>query len=526
MANKPSQKFKVITRLKPAGTKINLRGSLPGERVNKGEATNIAVTAYDSEHRKTITLLQKLAEGGEGAVFTTNIPGHVAKIYKREKLTTDRKTKIEIMVSKQIVRKAICFPEAIIENEQSEFVGYLMPQAKGIELGKSVFQPKLLLQKFPSWNKRDLVQLCLTILEEIRFLNNLNVILGDINPMNILVVSPKEVYFVDCDSYQIEGYPCTVGTANFSAPEIMDRDYATFLRTQEMENFAIATLMFMIMLPGKAPYSAVGGTSPAGNIKNGEFPYPHLGNDTDKTPPGKWGFIWSHMSYRMRLAFYETFKKGEKHFDPKDRYSASEWIEEFKAYLWALKPNKMPETDEMALDIFPTREKKKICKICGKSYIPDKSCKTPLCNQCQAKQQAKRNQTKAKPQNTTSRTYSATASNTATRKTQAQTKANSPATKKHIAATTSTPTKKKQTATSAANKKPSSASNKTEQTTSNQNSSYSDIGCAIAFFIVPAVVVFALLFLLFGPNYLNLVFGFGLIVYIGIISLLIKWFDS
>ncbi len=163
MANKPSQKFKVITRLKPAGTKINLRGSLPGERVNKGEATNIAVTAYDSEHRKTITLLQKLAEGGEGAVFTTNIPGHVAKIYKREKLTTDRKTKIEIMVSKQIVRKAICFPEAIIENEQSEFVGYLMPQAKGIELGKSVFQPKLLLQKFPNWNKRDLVQLCLTM---------------------------------------------------------------------------------------------------------------------------------------------------------------------------------------------------------------------------------------------------------------------------------------------------------------------------------------------------------------------------
>ena len=428
MANKPSQKFKVVTRLKPAGTKINLRGSLPGERANKGEATNIAVTAYDSEHRKTITLLQKLAEGGEGAVFTTNIPGHVAKIYKKEKLTTDRKAKIEIMVSKQIVRKAICFPEAIIENEQREFVGYLMPQAKGIELGKSVFQPKLLLQKFPSWNKRDLVQLCLTILEEIRFLNDLNVILGDINPMNILVVSPKEVYFVDCDSYQIEGYPCTVGTANFSAPEIMDRDYATFLRTQEMENFAIATLMFMIMLPGKAPYSAVGGTSPAGNIKNGEFPYPHLGNDTDKTPPGKWGFIWSHMSYRIRLAFYETFKKGEKHFNPKDRYSAREWIEEFKAYLWALKPNKMPETDEMALDIFPTREKKKICKICGKSYIPDKSCKTPLCNQCQAKQQAKRNQAKAKPQNTTSRTYSVAASNTATRKTQAQTKTKQPTT--------------------------------------------------------------------------------------------------
>ena len=468
MANKPSQKFKVITRLKPAGTKINLRGSLPGERVNKGEATNIAVTAYDSEHRKTITLLKKLAEGGEGAVFTTNIPGHVAKIYKREKLTTDRKAKIEIMVSKQIVRKAICFPEAIIENEQGEFVGYLMPQAKGIELGKSVFQPKLLLQKFPNWNKSDLVQLCLTILEEIRFLNNLNVILGDINPMNILVVSPKKVYFVDCDSYQIEGYPCTVGTANFSAPEIMDRDYATFLRTQEMENFAIATLMFMIMLPGKAPYSAVGGTSPAGNIKNGEFPYPHLGNDTDKTPPGKWGFIWSHMSYRMRLAFYETFKKGEKHFDPKDRYSASEWIEEFKAYLWALKPNKMPETDEMALDIFPTREKKKICKICGKSYIPDKNNRTPLCAQCQAKQQPKRNQTNVKLQNIAPKASCTTSSKSRTGRIYVGDIQNNVCTTTH----SNTPTKKAQTQTCTNNSSyVSAAARRKQQQTRTQSTS-------------------------------------------------------
>ena len=360
---------------------LMLSGALPGEGLVKGQTANATVTAFDSEHHKEMQLLTKLAEGGEGAIFTTNIQGFVAKIYKREKLTASRKAKIEIMVSRHINRPAICFPQAIVKNDRGEFVGYLMPQAKGIELARSVFQPKLLLKKFPDWDKRSTVQLCLTILEEIKFLNEKGIILGDINPMNILVVSPTEVYFVDCDSYQIEGYPCPVGTANFSAPEIQGAKFDTFLRTQAMENFAIATLMFMIMLPGKAPYSGVGGASPAENIKNGVFPYPHKETEANRTPPGSWGFIWSHMSYKIRLAFYETFRKGEAHFSPKDRYTAEEWIHNFNDYLNALNRH-MANNDAMSLEIFPSREKKKRCKDCGELYIPDRNNYTPFCPKC------------------------------------------------------------------------------------------------------------------------------------------------
>lgn len=97
--------------------------------------------------------------------------------------------------------------------------------------------------------------LCITILKKLKYLHDRNVILGDINPNNILVVSPTEVYFVDTDSYQIEGFPCPVGTINFTAPEIQRKDFSTFLRTIGNERFAVATLLFMIMLPGKPPYS-------------------------------------------------------------------------------------------------------------------------------------------------------------------------------------------------------------------------------------------------------------------------------
>lgn len=378
-----SEIFSKSTKLKPSGRIITLSGSLPGERASKGDRLGAVVTAKDSAHSKQIRLEKKLAEGGEGAVFTTSLNGYVAKIYKRDKLTTDRRDKLTAMISKQISCEGICFPEALILNERDEFIGYLLRQADGFELGKSVFQPKLLQQKFPKWTRRETVDMSLSILQKIKYLNDRNVILGDINPANILVTSAGKVFFVDCDSYQVEGFPCPVGTANFTPPEAQGRDYKTFLRSQEMENFAIATLLFMIMLPGKPPYSAVGGASPEHNIKEGVFPYPHKETETDKTPPGKWGYIWSHMSYKMRLAFYENFKKGEKHFMPAQRYSADEWIEEFKAYRYAL--DKMVQNDPMAVDIFPTREKMKKCKDCGKQYVPNRDNYTPFCPECDAK---------------------------------------------------------------------------------------------------------------------------------------------
>lgn len=381
--SKSKPAFKPSIKIKYSDQLIQLAGEVPGEGSSKGASLSVPVVAKDSAHERRIHLTRKLAEGGEGAVYKTDVEGYVAKIYFRDRLTTGRRDKLKIMISKPVSFSGICFPEALVLNSRGEFTGYLMREAKGFELGRSIFQPKLFLKKFPQWNKRDSIDLALTILDKIKYLNELNVIMGDINPANILVVSPKEVYFVDCDSYQVEGFPCSVGTANFTAPEAQGRDYKTFLRTQEMENFAIATLLFMIMLPGKAPYSAVGGASPEHNIKEGIFPYPHKETETDRTPPGKWGYIWSHMSYKTRLAFYENFRKGERHFLPHARYDANQWISVFKDYRYAI--DKMIYNDPMSLDVFPSREKMKECKDCGRMYVPDRSNYTPYCAACNSK---------------------------------------------------------------------------------------------------------------------------------------------
>ena len=57
----------------PKGKPVELRGQLPGEGAAKGEPLTIPVTADDGKHRREIQLKKKIGEGGEGAVFETNL---------------------------------------------------------------------------------------------------------------------------------------------------------------------------------------------------------------------------------------------------------------------------------------------------------------------------------------------------------------------------------------------------------------------------------------------------------------------
>lgn len=333
-----------------------------------------------------IRLLKAVASGGEGTIYTTNTP-YVAKIYRKDKINKRRCEKISLMLSRPFHCEGICYPTAAIYNTHVQLVGYLMPKAQGKELQKSLFVKPLLLKNYPTWKKRDTVELCITILEKIKYLHERNIIMGDINPSNILVVSPKEVYFVDTDSYQIEGFPCPVGTVNYTAPEIQRLHFDSFLRTVGNENFAVATLLFMIMLPGKPPYSQQGGESPIENIVNMDFSYPLGEQSNKKTPDGPWRYIWSHLPYDIKEAFYQTFRKDGENSLENTRLTVDEWLTKFRYYLKLLDSGKFGAQDRMSEELFPTRYKKNpnvtyvTCSLCGREVAED-SCKNGICREC------------------------------------------------------------------------------------------------------------------------------------------------
>lgn len=282
-------------------------------------------TLIDSSDRE-VRLDALLAQGGEGAIYSTSDPDLVAKIYKRERITKSRLRKLKLMVEKQVSAPGICWPESILFNDSKQFVGYIMPKGRGAPIQQRLFIRPIFHRTYPLWDRSNLLRFAISVLEKIKILNEQNVIIGDINPNNILT-DGEDSYFVDTDSYQVEGFPCPVGTINYTAPEIQRKDFSKFLRSQEHENFAIATLVFMLLLPGKPPYSHQGGGDPLENIMKQEFSYPLKDKSNQKAPEGPWRYIWSNLPFKTKEALYGCFRNGV-------RPSVEDWLNHLDHYLY------------------------------------------------------------------------------------------------------------------------------------------------------------------------------------------------
>lgn len=406
--------------------------------------------AYHSPDGKgAILLKEEIGGGGEGTIYSTDVVinngseevAYVAKIYKPECCTEYRREKIVKMIQAGLSYKGICFPTSILYNRNGEFVGYMMMEAKGHPVQNSIFRKPLFAKKLPGWEKKELVLFAITVLHKIRYLHGKNILIGDINANNILVVSPLEVYFVDTDSYQIDDLPCPVGMPQFTAPEIHQmsksgvlKDFSQIMRTKESEYFAIATMLFMLMLPGKLPYAHAGGENIVDNIIHMHFPYALGERRSMKVPDGSWRYSWSHLSRRMKDCFDLVFTKGENksEFNIKERLDVDQWITEMTEYYrvlleWerlleegkpkiqayereiSLQEQRGIDTkalkrelkeylaslpDSMSLKIYPTRPKRQRDKVyvtcrgqdCTKEYPEDADqLKAGFCPECQRK---------------------------------------------------------------------------------------------------------------------------------------------
>lgn len=312
-----------------------------------------------TEKYGALRLVKKISEGGEGAIYLTD-NDLVCKVYFNKSLTLAKEQKLKVMLANPVDVPGICWPLDVARNTRQEFVGYVMPKAEGKPMQTCMFIKPILLKHFPHWTRKELAQTVISVLERIKALHDRNIIIGDINPLNFLIKSENEVYLVDTDSYQVEDYPCPVGTVNFTPPERQGMDYKTFLRTAEDEYFAVATLVFMMLLPGMPPYSQQGGGTPAENIKNQDFSYP-LGEESNKkAPEGTWRFIWSHFPRKMKEDFHGTFRKNV-------RFSTQKWITMMHFYVNELQKGRSnPE-------LFPTGLKiidpvTSICSQCGAEF--------------------------------------------------------------------------------------------------------------------------------------------------------------
>jgi serine/threonine protein kinase len=324
---------------------------------------------------KNHKLLKQIGRtGGEGSVYITDT-NYICKIYKKDKVTLFRQEKILKLIQNDIKVKNVCLPEFIVYNKQKEFIGYLMPKAEGHEIKTSIFIPPLFKQKFSHWNRLHLAKVAFNILKKVEQLHTYNIILGDINPSNILIKNENNIFFIDTDSFQIEEYPCSVGMVAYTRKERHGKRYDEYLRNKDDDIFAVSVLIFQLMLPGKLPYSFSGGGSEKENMNPKNFPYKcYDGDGYTNAPDGQWVYIWSHLPKKLKLLFCRIFKKNEK-------ILLHELVTEIKNYIYQL------EKGFQSTDIFPLTHKQidnkgnvlkddfqeLNCVICGSSFaIPNK----------------------------------------------------------------------------------------------------------------------------------------------------------
>lgn len=361
----------------------------PDTIVTISELPKVGDVVFDKV-KSPIRLVEKISEGGEGCVYkTSKSKDIVAKIYFDKKLTSHKQSKIDCIIDSGLSIDGVCFPTTHLYNSKGVFVGYLMPKAEGKKLDISVFKGERGMERcFASWTREDLVSLAISILSIIKKIHESGILIGDINGSNILVNSPTEVYFVDTDSFQINDYPCPVGTMEFTAPEIQGKDYNSFLRTIGNENFAIAVLLFRIMMFGLNPYAQQGGAGIEHNIKTGDFSFPYKENSNNKIPKGPWCFFWSHLFFKLKEHFYYTFRKGESRFDETKRPGVDIWLDDLFFYQKQLKDGTLEEIDKESLKMFPKTYKKakgivyRTCTLCKQEKPESCFSKNGVCYEC------------------------------------------------------------------------------------------------------------------------------------------------
>lgn len=294
---------------------------------------------FFSPRKELLQPVSQLGSGGEGNVFLLE-ENTALKIFNSKVDLELKNKKIDALFSKKKVPECFCVPTMKVYTDKGTLAGYTMKLAQGEIMQWSVFSRKGLLARFPEWTRSNLARLAINLLTKIEMLRNEKILIGDINPYNIIINNEDDIYFIDIDSYQIDNMPCTVGLPLFTPPELQGANFRKILRTAYNENFSLGTLLFMIFLPGKNPFEYVGGSDLINNIKDQNFSYPLGDEDNLRAPKGIWEFIWNDLNYELRRAFYNVFKNVQ-------RLTIKQWIKVIDSYYNDLEKGYCPN------EIFP-----------------------------------------------------------------------------------------------------------------------------------------------------------------------------
>ena len=166
-------------------------------------------TLFKTFKEQPIELLHKIASGGEGTIWQTNIPQFLAKIYHEpsEKLHP----KILAMLADPPLdpmraqgHTSIAWPQDGIVDAENMFRGFLLPRISGTLTLNHIYNPKLRKKHAPGFNWFYLHTTAANITSILDSLHQRGYVIGDLKTDNFLVTENALVSVLDTDSFQIK----------------------------------------------------------------------------------------------------------------------------------------------------------------------------------------------------------------------------------------------------------------------------------------------------------------------------------
>lgn len=217
---------------------------------------------YDSSGRK-LQLGQLLGRGGEGAVYELAgpTPPRVAKLYHAPPATA-KVDKVRAMIASahpSMLTVAAWPLDTIHAAPNGPVTGLVMPKVTGYGEIHLLYSPAHRRSDFPRADWGHLVHAARNVAAAVETVHARGHVVGDVNQKNFTVAANATVMLVDCDSFQISHggliYPCEVGVAHFTPPELQGRPFHTVRRTANHDAFGLAVLCFHLLFMGRHPFA-------------------------------------------------------------------------------------------------------------------------------------------------------------------------------------------------------------------------------------------------------------------------------
>jgi DNA-binding helix-hairpin-helix protein with protein kinase domain len=287
---------------------------------------------YCPGRKEMVEVASPLAAGGEGAVHL--IPAHqglVAKILKHPE-ADDRRARVETLIAHSLhgsERWRFAAPEdLLLDRAAGQFAGYTMPLVSNADALDEFFDPGgTRYRRDPAFR----VGLAIAVAEMVSeiYRHALDIVICDLKPQNILADDRGNVTLIDIDYVQmttIRGttYLSSARSEFYMAPEVYGMDLRRQRREQSSDLFALAVIIFQLLMGGWHPCASAGQADLAGQIRRGTFP--HVAGSPDRPPPQAPPF--AALPEELRHLFTQMFVDG--FWDPGLRPTADEWVKALK----------------------------------------------------------------------------------------------------------------------------------------------------------------------------------------------------